>query len=655
MRSPQKKFQSLFQATRQRFITHRLQSSSSFIALIVGIVFLVVACAEFSTNQFTTQSAKESNSPHNAIIFVADGLRHSSVNAEDMPTLANIFANGVNFENSHSLFPTFTTANASAIATGHYLGDTGDFSNTIHVGFSVKTAKNSVMPFLENNAVLGEVNRFHKSNYLNEESLLAIARKAGYSTAAIGKIGPVLIQDINQNRGESTIVIDDATGTPTGVPLSDAMKKQLKANNLPLATPNRGENGKPGNSTQAGTRTANITQQKYFAEVATKVVLPLFKQRQKPFVLVYWSRDPDGTQHNHGDSLNQLVPGINGPTSKAARQNADQNLAQLLTALKDLGLDTTTNVFVTSDHGFSTISKESKTSYAATLTYPDVPRGFLPPGFVAIDLAKALGLPLFDADKGNAPVDPTKGQFVKSALLGKDAGAPLVTVAGNGGSDLIYLLNRADESATVLRDRKALMLKIVDALLQQDYVSGIFVDDSLGELLGVTPPGTLPISAIQLKGDARTPVPSIVVNFRSFDTGCGTPTACGVEIADTGLQQGQGMHGSFSRADTYNTMAAIGPDFKTKFTDIVPVGNADIAPTLARILNLNLPARGNLVGRVMEEAIVNQPDRIPFDKLEVVSQPTATGLKTILKYQSVGATRYFDVAGFPGRTLGLGS
>jgi len=29
-------------------------------------------------------------------------------------------------------------------------------------------------------------------------------------------------------------------------------------------------------------------------------------------VLVFWSRDPDGTQHNQGDSLNQLVPGING-------------------------------------------------------------------------------------------------------------------------------------------------------------------------------------------------------------------------------------------------------------------------------------------------------------------------------------------------------
>ena len=33
---------------------------------------------------------------------------------------------------------------------------------------------------------------------------------------------------------------------------------------------------------------------------------------------MFWSRDPDGTLHNQGDSLNQLTPGINGPTSLAA-------------------------------------------------------------------------------------------------------------------------------------------------------------------------------------------------------------------------------------------------------------------------------------------------------------------------------------------------
>src|ERR1700753_37279 len=71
---------------------------------------------------------------HNVILFVADGLRRGSVTAEDMPTFVKVRTLGVDFKTSHSVFPTFTTANASVIATGHGLGDTGDYSNTIYPG-----------------------------------------------------------------------------------------------------------------------------------------------------------------------------------------------------------------------------------------------------------------------------------------------------------------------------------------------------------------------------------------------------------------------------------------------------------------------------------------------------------------------------------------
>ena len=37
----------------------------------------------------------------------------------------------------------------------------------------------------------------------------------------------------------------------------------------------------------------------------------------------------------------------------------------------------------------------------------------------------------------------------------------------------------------------------------------------------------------------------------------------------------------------------------------------------------------------------------------VKSQPSANGLRTVLNFQRVGSQRYFDAAGFPGRTLGL--
>src|SRR5262244_1685883 len=93
--------------------------------------------------------------------------------------------------------------------------------------------------------------------------------------------------------------------------------------------------------------------------------------------------------------------------------------------------------------------------------------------------------------------------------------------------------------------------------------------------------------------------------FPSFDTICGEPVRCAVEVADTVLQQGQGMHGSFSRADTWNFMAMQGPDFKTQFVDPAPASNADIGRTIARLMQLDVKDKGKLVGRVLSETLPN--------------------------------------------------
>ncbi|HYM72365.1 MAG TPA: alkaline phosphatase family protein, partial [Stellaceae bacterium] len=53
--------------------------------------------------------------PHNVILFVPDGLRALMVTPENAPTFAAVRDHGVNFKNPHSLFPTFTTPNASAM------------------------------------------------------------------------------------------------------------------------------------------------------------------------------------------------------------------------------------------------------------------------------------------------------------------------------------------------------------------------------------------------------------------------------------------------------------------------------------------------------------------------------------------------------------
>ncbi len=278
---------------------------------------IVLLSASFFTLVAGAASA-DNATPHNLILFVPDGLRALKVTPGTAPAMAEIRDKGVNFKNPHSIFPTFTMANSSAMATGHFLGDSGTFSNTIYTGFSSVPAGDTVVPFLENDAVLGDVDEHFSGNYLNEETILKMARAQGFSTAAIGKVGPTLLFDHGDRLdkpGLHSIVVDDATGAKNGFPLSDETKDALTKAGLPLTAPSRGDNGKAGDAKTPGTTVANTAQQAYFADVASKVVLPMLKARNKPFVLVFWSRDPDGTQHNQGDSLNTITPGINGPSA----------------------------------------------------------------------------------------------------------------------------------------------------------------------------------------------------------------------------------------------------------------------------------------------------------------------------------------------------
>ena len=606
--------------------------------LLLGTAILQVSLSQCLLSS-TAVAQAPAGQPHNVVLFIADGLRFCMVDDNNAPTMALIARQGVSLRNSHALFPTFTTANASGMATGHMLGDTGDFSNTIDAGFEVPGAGGSMTPFLENDAVLGDVDAHFAGNYLDEATILKLARDKGYSTASIGKVGPVLIFDPTERSGEQTVIVDDATGSPTGIPLAAEIAERMKAANLPLMAPTRGANGSPGNASKPGTLSANVVQQDYFASVTTLVVLPVFKQRNKPFALVFWSRDPDGTQHNQGDSLNTVTPGINGPTSLAAIRNADDDLARIRSALNELGLLDSTDIITTSDHGFSTISKESNTSSTVKTKFADTLPGHLPLGFVALDLAHALNMTLSDPDDGYKTI--ADGQHTKNGngLIGGDRTNPKVVVAANGGSDLVYIPD----------GDKAIAKRIVDTLLSQDYVSGLFVDSKLGKF-----PGTLSLDDIALEGSAITPHPAIAVNFRSFDTVCGEPVRCTVEIADTVLQQGQGMHGSFSRADTWNFMAMQGPDFKSQFVDPAPASNADLGRTIAQLMHLDVQHKGQLIGRVLTEVLPG--GTIPEVTSRVVTSDAApNGLVTVLDMQRVGTTRYFDAAGFPGRTVGLSS
>jgi len=659
-------------------------------ALLLGAI---IACSAAAPARTAAQE-RGSRPRRNVIIVVMDGLRSEAVNPTDAPTMTALRTRGVHFVNSHAVFPTFTTPNAAAIATGHFPGDTGNFGNFLFTGFAIFDGRaasftgkspGTLTPFIEDDQVLGDIDaHFPGSNFLGEEALLALGRKHGFRTAAVGKLGPTLIMDVTQGNPvggafavPDTVIVDDRTGTAAGLPLPADIAARLQGAGLPLAAPPRTQPA--GNNVTPGTRAANVAQQRYFADAITRAILPAFGEAGAAakagggFVLVYWSRDPDGTQHNHGDSLGSLVPGINGPTSRSAIRNADDNLKQILAYVEsDPALAATTDVFVTADHGFATISKRDldasgrrrTRSYAAGRTYRDasgrqeVDPGALPPGFVAIDLARALDLPLFDPDSrvtvdgrpmyqrvdlsieqatATARPRPVRGNGLLGGTgrVGGPTEAPTdasIVVAANGGSDLIYLPDRDP----------ALLRRIVALLAGQDYTGGIFVDDAYGEV-----PGTLPLSAINLRGSAALPTPAVVLNFRGFATDPGNRFMTGVEIADNNLQQGQGMHGSFNRSDTFNFMAAAGPDFKEGFVDTAPVGNADIAITFAHLLGFDLGAKGALAGRVIHEALARGPEAPPSERyLRASARGPGSAFRTVLLFQRLGGHLYADEACF---------
>ena len=85
--------------------------------------------------------------------------------------------------------------------------------------------------------MLADVDEHFSGNYLDEATILKLARDKGYSTAAVGKIGPTLIFDHTERTGAQTILVDDATGSEKGIPLSAEMTERLKAASLPLVTP----------------------------------------------------------------------------------------------------------------------------------------------------------------------------------------------------------------------------------------------------------------------------------------------------------------------------------------------------------------------------------------------------------------------------------
>ncbi|HWA73727.1 MAG TPA: alkaline phosphatase family protein [Polyangiaceae bacterium] len=590
--------------------------------LALGAAFML-ACAPARPPSAPLQPA--SGKPR-VIVLVWDGLRPDSVKASTTPRLFDLARRGTFFADHHATYPTFTMTNAASFATGAFAEQTGFYGNTL---FQPKARGNDAqgkpLPFeapifTEDYWVLAALQTVDE-HLLLTDTLFQSAKKAGLKTATVGKSGPIFLQDL----GKGDVVLDEKVVFPPsfgrelqrrGFALPSLADKAASEIDLKV------DNGMPtafgpkkffddGVTPDASDRNGTLCHQanRYLMDVFTEGVLPL----QTPDLSVVWLRNPDTTQHAYG-------PG--SPNALDALASQDLLLGMLLDRLEKQGLASTTDLLIVSDHGHSNVSGPldlfplrgvKKNVLGDGTTWGAVsPDGYSVSGDVR--LAELLSAANFTAYDGVGCVyDPvlsgitaagtqlrpdrvdtdgtacgevgkkytTRSHKVPSNGLGKGA----LVVAANGGSDYLYVPDHDSETVA----------KVVRFLQSREEFGAIFVASRYGAL-----PGTLPLERLHLE-DSAGRNPDLIVSY-SHDENAVVQGMRGIVFQSAGVSNQRGMHGSFSPIDVHNTLIAVGPHFRSRFTNPLPTGNVDVAPTVAHLLGLALPSAA---GRVLSEALVS--------------------------------------------------
>ncbi len=563
--------------------------------------------------------------PHRAIVFVWDGMRPDAISAEDTPNLLALARRGVDFSDNHATYPTFTMANASSFATGAFPGPIGFYGNSFYApGGSGLNAKGEAADFqnpiyTEDYAVLRDLDAHEDGALLQVPTLLATAHQAGLTTAVIGKSGPAFLQDYKlSDAGGRNVLLDENTALPlafarelqqAGYPLPANTMHTYAPDQLQLAD----DNGAPTAAGKLVTLRDGVTSDASAAVETTpgpanawmmQVYLDEVLPKHRPDVSVVWLRNPDTTQHQYG---------VGSPEFHLALQAQDALLGKLGAKLRELGMAGDTDLIVVSDHGHSNVAGARdlfplRTINDGRVGGVDNAWGYSVSGSVRLaDQLTRAGFRAFDGQgcsyapvmsglrPDGSPLQPTRYDD-DGSICGKPG--PYTTpgytlpeklpkgslvLAPNDGTDYLY---QPEHDA-------ALVQRTVRFLQSREYVGAIFVARRYGDL-----PGTLPAEDVHLENAARGP--DIIISY-AWDAHAVIQGFRGTEYGTTSTERGQ--HGSFSPIDVHNTLLAAGPDFRRGFSDPLPSGNVDLAPTLAAVLGLALPTAQ---GRVLHEALAGQ-------------------------------------------------
>ncbi len=441
-----------------------------------------------ATLGFTSLRAAEPFKAEHVVLIVWDGMRPDFVTADTTPTLHALAKSGTTFNNNHSVYITSTEVNGTAIATGCYPTNNGILANREY-----RPTIDPLKPFATENAQAVEIGDAARGGkYIRVKTVAELVQQAGFRTAIAGTKPVVLLHDRAPVKPHGSAVLFAGKSYPPN-----------------LAGQIAGRIGPFPDYPPLGSVEPNTAQNAWTTRALTE---ELWKDGVPKFSTL-WLGDPDFSQH-----LTQ--PG--SPTALAAIRNSDTNLATVLAALDAKGVRDKTDIFLVSDHAFSTIDR-------------------------SVDLVaefRAAGLTLVREYKG--PSKP--GEVLLISL---------------GGSCQLYV---PGHDPAVIR-------ALVEFLQHSDFAGTIFTHDAL--------PGTFSNRDARLDSPDAA---DVVFSFRWSDAKNehGIP---GSFVAEA-KKAGYGTHASLSRFDIHNTLLAVGPDIRAGFVDELPTANVDIAPTILRILGI---------------------------------------------------------------------
>jgi len=483
-----------------------------------------------------------SDSKH-VVLVVWDGMRPDLVNETNSPTLWKLARDGVVFRNHHSVYPSATNVNGTALVTGAYPGRSGIIANHEYR----PAIDNKKIIDVEDASVVRRGDEISGGKYVALPTIAELVRAAGRQTVVATAKTVGLLQDRHLD------------------PTRDKNSAALFAGQM------RSPEALSSIVSLLGPFPASDYAQK--DSWTTKALTDVFWKDGVPTFSLLWLSEPDATQH-------ETAPG--SEAARAAIKSADDNLAAVLAALdrpRPRGARSTTNIFVVSDHGFSTIER-------------------------AIDLRKMLKDSRFDAVT-EFTSEPKSGQIM---------------LAGNGGTVLFY----------VIQHDAAVIQRLVEFLEQLDFAGVIFTRDKL--------PGTFDFEAARIENE-HAPDVAMAFRWNQNKNQFGIP---GMIDADWQRKAGNGTHATLSRFDMHNTLIADGPDFRRGDTDDLPSGNVDLTPTILAVLGMTSTEKldGRILAEAMN--IAARVPESASETLEAAREFSSGKWEQTLRLSHVGSTIYLD-------------